>query len=283
MSKFLKNPVSPFEIDHNLKLKDILEAMGRTAFQGRCLSSAFKIWKRMLKTDTTIFLGLSGAMVPAGMRKIIKYLIESRLIDCLVSTGANLFHDAHETRGHFHWQTDACANDLKLRKERLDRIYDVLGSDREFCETDRFIATFASTLDKTRAYTTREFLYLLGERLSKVAKEDGILTSAYRRKVPIYCPAIGDSSIGISLVVDHPQGKVLFDRIKDVEEMGKLVLSSKSTGVIYLGGGTPKNFIQQTEVTAPFMGRRVGGHKYAIQITCDSPQWGGLSGCTLDR
>lgn len=283
MSKYLKFPVRPIEIDQNTNVKDMLGAMGDTAFQARSLSKAAAIWRLMLKDKVTIFMGLSGAMVPAGMRKVITFLIENHMIDCLVSTGANLFHDAHESRGFCHWKGDHNSNDLDLKKEKVDRIYDVLASDKEFCNTDKFIAAFASTLDKTRPYTTREFLYLLGEKLSKGCKDDGILTSAYRNKVPIYCPAIGDSSIGISLVVDHPRGKIIFDTIKDVEEMAKLVLAAKNTGVIYLGGGTPKNFIQQTEVTAPFMGRKTPGHKYAIQVTCDSPQWGGLSGCTFEE
>lgn len=283
MSRFLKKPVRPLEVDADSNVKDILDAMGDTAFQARTLSMAARVWGEMLRDRTTIFLGLSGAMVPAGMRRVIRFLIENRLIDCLVSTGANLFHDAHETLGKFHWQGCANAKDLELKRERIDRIYDVLASDREFCDTDKFIARFASTLDKTMAYTTREFLFLLGERLSKVSKEDGILTSAYKARIPIYCPAIGDSSIGIALVVDHPKAKLLFDTLKDVEEMARLVIGAKATGVIYLGGGTPKNFIQQTEVTAPFMGKRVPGHKYAIQVTCDSPQWGGLSGCTFEE
>lgn len=283
MNKYFKRPVRPVEIDPGMNVADLLEAMAGTAFQAKNLASAADIWRKMLEGETTIFFGLSGAMVPAGMRAVMRYLIEKRMIDCLVSTGANLFHDAHETLGNLHWQGSSAVDDVELRKHRVNRIYDVYACEKEFNRTDTYIASFASTLRKGRSYTTREFLHLLGGHLASDAKNEGILTAAYRAKVPIYCPAIGDSSIGISLLVDHHDAKVLFDTIGDVEEMAHIVLDARATGVIYVGGGTPKNFIQQTEVTAPYLGRATGGHTYAVQITCDSPQWGGLSGCTFEE
>jgi len=283
MSKYLKKATRPFEIDPRMNVADLVEAMEGTAFQAKNLATAADIWKRMLKGETTVFLGLSGAMVPAGMRPVIRYLIEKRMIDCLVSTGANLFHDAHETLGNFHWQGSSTVDDMDLKRHRVNRIYDVFACEEEFNRTDKYIASFASTLSKTRPYTTREFLYLLGGALASDAKAGGMLTAAHKAKVPVYCPAIGDSSIAISLLVDHHDAKIVFDAVADIEEMARIVMDAKATGVIYVGGGTPKNFIQQTEVTAPFLGRATGGHAYAIQITCDSPQWGGLSGCTFEE
>ncbi len=287
MSDFLKKPVVPIEVDSVADVTDLLEAMGSTAFQARNLSKAFDIWKEMLRDRATIFFGLAGAMIPAGMRKLMVWLLENRCIDCLVSTGANLFHDIHESLGRCHWQGHPMLNDTKLKDEGIDRIYDVLASESEFIATDRWIAEFAATLDHSRPYTTPRFLYLLGKRLTAEIKEgasarDGTLTAAYRAKVPIYCPAIGDSSIGIALA--DAKSALLFDVVEDVRQTAQMVIDSECTGVIYIGGGTPKNFIQQTEVTASLIKTRGSvGHKYAIQITTDSPQWGGLSGCTFEE
>ena len=185
----------------------------------------------MLQDDATIFLGLAGAMVPAGMKGIISYLIQNRFIDGLVSTGANLFHDSHEALGYHHYQGSVDVDDVLLKEHSIDRIY----------------------------------------------------IDAAEHHVPIYCPAVADSSIGIGIAVERYQNPFdfQFDVIKDVIETSKIVANAKLTGVIYLGGGTPKNFIQQTEVVVAIWGEECEGHKYAIQLTADAPHWGGLSGCTF--
>lgn len=281
--EFLKEPTKPFEINSDDSVYDILKKMEKISFQGRTLALALNIWEKMLLDDVIIFLGLAGAMIPAGMRKIIVYLIKERLIDCLVSTGANLFHDIHEIRGKYHYLGNPCVDDTLLRKCKIDRIYDTFASEDEFIETDNFIISLCEKFDQKRLYTTREFLYLLGKELSQF-KEEGILNTAYKYNLPIYCPAIGDSSIGIALTEGKRKGKldIKFDIIKDVYETAYLT-SLKKSGVIYIGGGVPKNFIQQTEVTAPYIGFKTYGHSYAIQFTMDSPQWGGLSGCTFSE
>lgn len=281
--EYLKNKVEPVEIMEGLSVKSLLDMMGRTGFQAKNLSLSVEIWKDMLAGDTTIFLGLAGAMVPAGMRKVLVYLIKNRLIDCLVSTGANLFHDIHETMGKFYWQGHHRVDDVKLREEGIDRIYDVYAVEDEFSQVDKYVYEFSKGIDKSRPYTTREFLHLLGKRLSDEYEEEGILTSAYKAGMPIYCPAIGDSSIGIALTMEKERNLV-FDVIEDVRETAEIVIEAERTGVIYVSGGTPKNFIQQTEVTAGILsGKSFEGHEYAIQITMDSPHWGGLSGCTFEE
>ncbi len=281
-SAYLRKPVRPIEIDPGQGLDSFVRAMGNTAFQGKNLSRAVDVWEEMLKKRTTIFFGLAGAMVPAGMREVIVYLIKHRFIDCLVSTGANLFHDVHETLGRYHWQGSVHANDNDLRDEGIDRIYDVFAVEEEFNRADRFLYEFADAL-KPRPYTTREFLYLLGKELSGRCKKEGIVSAAYKYGVPVYCPAVADSSIGIALALKHGKGHFVFDLIGDVKESAHMVADARSTGVVYVGGGTPKNFIQQTEVTACLMCREVEGHRYAVQITADSPHWGGLSGCTFEE
>lgn len=285
MSEFLHTPTKPVEIEKKLSISDLLDKMGGASFQGRNLSQAYDVWKRMLYDETTIFMGLAGALVPAGMRKLIMHLIENRWIDCLVSTGANLFHDAHETLGRFHWQGSPQVDDCLLKEEGIDRIYDTFALEEEFRQADVYIANFAAQLDQSRLYSTREFLNLLGKSLHDNGAQKGILSAAYKASVPIYCPAIGDSSIGIAVAYGRFKGdnKLNFDVVADVLETAEIAIKSKSTGVIYFGGGTPKNFIQQTEVTASILGEDVSGHKYAIQVITDPPHWGGLSGCTFSE
>lgn len=282
---FLKFPVRPFDPMGAGSASKILERMRETAFQGRQLGQAFEIWKKMLADRCVIMMGMAGAMVPAGMRRLVVRMIEHRLIDCLVSTGANFFHDLHETLGHPHYQGSPHADDALLADNLVDRMYDVLADEEMFRKHDQWIGAFAASLDQARPYTTREFLYLLGLDLAKHATEDGILTAAAKACVPLYCPAIGDSSIGIGIATDRHGGgnRLTFDVIGDVLETARIATDSGSTGVIYFGGGTPKNFVQQTEVTLLVLKERASGHKYAIQVITDSPHWGGLSGCTFEE
>jgi len=279
----LTHPVHPVKVREDYNVSTLLSAMGQTAFQGKNLSQAVQVWLEMLQNETTILLGLAGALIPAGMRQLFVYLIRHRLIDCLISTGANLFHDLHETLGKYHWQGSHSLNDLALKKEGIDRIYDVLAREKEFVEVDRYIIRFARSLKAGPPLTTREFFFRLGKQLLREGKEEGILPAAAQTGVPIYCPAVGDSSVGIALALAKNGSPLLFDILADVRETAYIVAQSKTTGVIFLGGGTPKNFIQQTEVTANLMGMKASGHRYAVQVTTDAPHWGGLSGCTFEE
>ena len=285
MADHLDKPVMPFFVSERCSVSELVARMGGTSFQARNLAQGVDIWEKMLKEEVTIFFGLAGAMVPAGMREVLAYLIEKRFIDCLVSTGANLFHDLHETLGRKHFRGDPEADDTELRQLGIDRIYDVYISDDEFVEGEGYIAEFSRTLDQDRAYTTREYLFLLGKDLYAKTGSKGILTSAAKANIPIYCPAIGDSALGIGVARGRvkQENQLLFDVIKDIAEVTQIVLAASNTGVIYVGGGTPKNFIQQAEVTTYIFDKQVEGHKYAIQITSDAPHWGGLSGCTFEE
>ncbi|AFC99362.1 deoxyhypusine synthase [Methanocella conradii HZ254] len=284
-SKFLKRPTAPIEVADR-SIAELTEAMASTGFQGRKLGESVETWAHMLKEDDlTIFMGLTGAMCPAGMRKIIAYFIQNRMIDCLVSTGANMFHDVHESLGGKHYVGSHAVDDETLFKEGVDRIYDVFAVEEQFRGTDRLIAGFSETLEQERPYSSREFMFLLGKWLhEKGADHDSIVVSAYVHNVPIFVPALCDSSIGIGLMVARRSGNVVnVDQMKDVDEITQIVENSKKTGVIYVGGGVPKNFIQQTEVIASILGLPIQGHSYAIQYTTDAPHWGGLSGCTFEE
>lgn len=284
--QILSHPTLPFSIDENKNASAILEKMVGTAFQGRELGRAFQVWKQMLDDpQCTILMGLSGAMVPAGMRRLVSYMIENRLIDVLTSTGANFFHDFHESKGFYHYQGSADMNDEELGDHMVDRMYDVLADEVRFREHDLWVGSFASCLDQSRPYTTREFLYLLGKEILKDLKEPGIVASAAKAKVPLFCPAIGDSSIGIGVAESRHRGenRLMFDIMGDVLEITNVVADSGATGVIYFGGGTPKNYVQQTEVVAILMNKDKTGHRYGVQIVTDAPHWGGLSGCTFEE
>ena len=285
MEKHSQRRVIPFHISEGCTVSELVNRMRGTSFQARNLARGVEIWSQMLEGEVTIFLGLAGAMVPAGMRLVMAYLIENRLIDCLVSTGANLFHDLHESLGRFHWQGSATADDRKLASSRVYRIHDVLASEEEFDKTESFVIDFSSSLEQERAYTTREYFFLLGRELLAQGKEEGILTAAARANLPIFCPAPTDSVFGTALALGRVKGgsHLLFDLVGDLMEIVQIACWAKSSGVILIGGGMPKNFIQQIELCGDIFGKELKGHEYAIQITTDSPQWGGLSGCTFDE
>ena len=281
---FTNNPTVPIDVKDR-SIGELMDGMLKTGFQGRKLAESVQTWHNMLKEKSmTVLMGLSGAMVPAGMRRVISYMIREKMIDCLVSTGANLFHDSHEALGKKHYVGSHLADDEKLFDLGVDRIYDVFAVEKEFRIADNLIADFAKEIGDISC-SSREFMFMLGKELvRRGADEDSIVVSAYRHNIPIFVPALSDSSIGIGLTIARRRGTRLeVDQIKDVDEITRIVEKSGKTGVVYIGGGVPKNFIQQTEVIASILGMDVGGHDYAIQYTSDSPHWGGLSGCTFDE
>ncbi|RZP29042.1 deoxyhypusine synthase [bacterium] len=281
---FLRSPVRPFEATTPQSTDDLLARMEQISFQGRNLATARRIWERMIRDDVLIFFGMAGALTAGGLRLTIANLIHSRAIDCLISTGANLYHDLHETRGRHHYLGNPKANDAALQAHHIDRVYDTYIDEDEFIDNDSWIAEFAANLDRP-AYTSREFLYALGGYLWKQTGADGILTAAYRQQLPIFCPAIADSSLGMGLSqarhIDQNAGQV--DVIGDIIESTNLVNRHAKTASIVLGGGTPKNFINQASVQAAFYDSEIKGHQYAVQLVTDVPHFGGASGSTLDE
>src|SRR6185295_16338876 len=283
-SRYLQTPIEPFAVESGLTAEQILSRMERISFQGRNLATAHRIWLKMLEDDVTIFMGMAGALSAGGLRMIVAHLILNRYVDCLVSTGANLYHDLHETRGQRHYVGSPHADDAALAEDRIDRVYDTYASEEEFISNDNWIADYVSTLEQ-RPYTSREFLHLLGGHLWRTTERDGILTAAYRANVPIFCPAIADSSIGMGLSQARHRDRTagVIDVIGDIIESANVVIRKPLTATIVLGGGTPKNFINQASVQAEFFDDRVGGHKYAIQIVTDVPHFGGASGSSLEE
>jgi deoxyhypusine synthase len=283
-SRFLRAPIEPFVVQPDGAASDLLARMERISFQGRNLATARRIWEKMLAGDCTIFMGMAGALSAGGLRMIVSHLIAHRYIDCLVSTGANLYHDLHETRGRHHYLGSPHEDDAALQAEHIDRVYDTYAREDEFCDNDEWIASFALTLER-RPYSTREFLYRLGEHLWKETGQEGILTAAYKANVPLFCPAIADSSIGMGLsqARHRDQTAGVIDVIADIVESANIVIRHPRTASVVLGGGTPKNFINQASVQAEFFDDRIGGHRFALQIVTDVPHFGGASGSSLEE
>ncbi len=291
--EILHHRLHPFMVSPGDTSEAILDKMSKTAFQGRNLGMALDIWKEMLSNRVTIFFALSGAMVPAGMGKVLSYLIERRYIDVLVSTGAQLFHDTYETLGYHHYQIFDHVSDAELRRQDITRMHDALADDKQQTQAENAIADFAAGLDN-KTYTTREFLHKFGLHLADRTSEDryGVLATAAKANVPVLCPALGDSVIGTGLAMARYRGRsnLQIDIIKDVVESGLIVKNTEEAGgataVVVIGGGHPRNFIQQAATLGYiYLGddKWFNMHHYGIQITTDSPQWGGLSGSTFEE
>ena len=280
-----KHPVQHYDVAKVRSVSDALEAFNTTSFQSRKLGQSYKIWLKML-TDPErpmIFFGLSGAMIAGGMRRIIRDLIAFHAIDVLVSTGANLSHDLYESLGGRHYIAHHHIDDPTLREMRIDRVYDTYADDVTFTMADEFVEKFAETLEP-RSYSSREILQQMGERL----RDDyGILATAAREHLPVFVPALADSSIGMALTVyrneklKHNAPAALYDALMDNIEIMGLKRQFPKSGVIFIGGGTPKNYIQQIVPMAEISGWAVPPHSYALQVTTDDPKFGGLSGCEL--
>ncbi|HZD60282.1 MAG TPA: deoxyhypusine synthase family protein [Anaerolineae bacterium] len=284
----LQHPIRHLDLYSIEGLDQLLRGFEATSFQSRNLAKSRIILENMQKDETaTIFLGIAGAIVPGGLRKVIRDMIKNHFVDVLVSTGANLTHDFIESMGFHHYVGSAHIDDAVLEDLKIDRIYDTYVDNQEFETVELTLSKLASELEP-RGYSSREFLAYLG---SKIEDPNSILRAAYEEGIPVFCPALCDSAIGIGLTHLYAQkdsngrGSGLYiDQIRDNYEIAQIKLKSETTGAIYVGGGVPKNYIQQLEPLLDTMGyRQVDGHKYAIQITTDDPKWGGLSGCTFEE
>jgi deoxyhypusine synthase len=231
-----------------------------------------------------IFLGLSGAMIPGGMRQVICDMIRMKLIDVLVSTGANIFHDLFESFGYRHYVGTEEEDDDLLRRHRIVRVYDALMDDHEINQVIHLLSRVPKEL-KERVVSSRRYLEVLGNRLQD---EGSILKAASQCGVPVFVPALSDSSIGIGLTFLYARGKassdrLVIDQIRDSFEIAQIKKVASLTGAIYIGGGVPKNYIQQLGPVSELLFRKESGHRYAFQVTTDDPKWGGLSGCTFEE
>jgi deoxyhypusine synthase len=221
--------------------------------------------------ECKVFLGVAGAMVPAGMKEIIINMLDET--DVFVTTGANLTHDLIEAIGEKHYLGDENMDDLNLNKKGFDRIYNVLMSNKVYEKLEDF---FEKHFEEIReCENIKDFLWKLGEIVSKQGGK-GILAKCYEKKIPIFCPGIADSGIGLMVWgrIAGGKGKTKVDVFSDMNDIIDIAWTSKKNGVIYIGGGLPKNFIQQSLQFSK-------GADYGIQITTDRAESGGSSGAPL--
>ena len=283
--KHLRYPEKAIEVGPKT-VSELLDAMSQTGFQGKRLGEAARIWCEMVgEKGLTIFMGYAGSMSTTGQWKIVRWLIENRYIDVLVSTGANVSEDIFEAMGHNYYQGTWLANDEDLLDAKIDRFYDIYADEYDYRELEGLIKKFAGTLDADKVYSTREFLNLFGKYQFEMGIKS-ITAAAWRNKVPVYSPGLIDSGYGVALSLLKREGKLIrLDQTQDMEELGQIAERAKRTGVVYIGGGVPKDTIQLATIIKSLAegGENETPHDYAIQITTDSPQWGGLSGCTLEE
>lgn len=281
----LKEPIRSIDLEKTETIAGLVEAFQDASIQARNIGLCARVFERML-TDPerpTILLGLAGPLIAAGLRKVIRDLIEYGLVDAVVSTGAILYQDYYQAHGFHHYKGTPNADDGALRDLLIDRIYDTYVDEEKFNILDSQIGRFADGLEPGE-YSSRSFLSELSKRISD---SNSILKTAEKWGIPVFSPALNDSSIGIGLTEHYHRARglgrepIVINAIRDNYELTQIVVKSKRTAAVYVAGGVPKNFINDSIVMAYIFGRDTGGHKYAIQMTADSPHWGGLSGSTL--
>ncbi len=270
----LQKPIKQIRLESDMTVNQLIGEMKGAAFGAGRLAEAVDIYEEMLRDDGTKFFGFAGAMVPAGMRQIVVDLIKDQQIDVLVTTGANIVHDLIEAFGGHHYKEVEQVDDIELGRRQINRIFDVFLPERHFTVfEDRLLDIFAD-IDRKRM-GVRELLTEIGVR---VKDPNSIISMAAEKNVPIFCPAIADSAIGLQAWLYTQTKKLDVDTFKDMREFMDICYGAKKTGAMFVGGGVPKNFILQSMIVTPR-----GGFDYAIQLTMDRAETGGLSGATLDE
>lgn len=271
MDDMCQNRVCQMDVKAGLGVDELITMMGGCGFGARRLSEAVDIYQEMLTGEYTRFFTLAGAMVPAGMRNIVSDLIRKGYIDVLVTTGANLVHDVIESYG-FHSIGECEADDAALREAGQSRIYDVYLSDENFI---KFEEVMQSILPETKEPISGcQFMKILG---SQIGDEKSILRAAHDMNIPVFCPALSDSMIGLQAWLKSQTSKLQVDAFSDIKEIVDICYGAKKAGIMIIGGGVPKNFALQSMLITP------KSFDLAIQITTDRPEPGGLSGATLSE
>ena len=263
----------------------LIDSFENMSFQSRNLARACKIYDTMLRDkDCTVILCLAGSLVSAGLKKVIFDLIKHNMVDVVVSSGAIVVdQDFFEGLGFYHYRGFVNADDNKLRELMIDRIYDTFIDEEDLRVCDMTVKKIADGL-KPGIYSSREFIYEMGKYLEDYGEnQESFILEAYKKELPVFCPAFSDCSAGFGLVFHQTEKKhhVSIDSVKDFRELTEIKIKSKETGVVMVGGGVPKNFVQDTVVAADILGVTVPMHKYAVQLTVADERDGALSGSTF--
>ena len=266
--------------------RKIIESMKNMSFTSRDTAKAAEIYNEMLKDkNCSIFLTIAGSTSAAGCMNLYSDLVKYNMIDAIVATGASIVDmDFFEALGFKHYQGDQFQDDKILRENYIDRIYDTYIDEEQLQICDKTICEIANKLTP-KAYTSREFIREMGKYLKKNGKKkNSLIELAFDHDVPIFCPAFTDSSAGFGLVMhqeQNPSKHITIDSVKEFRELTEIKLKSKDSGLLMVGGGVPKNFVQDTVVCAELLGKKVNMHKYAIQITVADTRDGACSSSTL--
>lgn len=282
---FLKSKVEHIDI-RAIDAVDIVKSMKKMSFSARDLASAAEMYDRMLADrDCVIFLTLAGSTSAAGCMQIYADLVKYNMVDAVVATGASIVDmDFFEALGFRHYQGTPHVDDNELRRLYIDRIYDTYIDEEQLQHCDKTVTQIADAL-APRPYSSREFIREMGKYLTKKAKKEGSLVqAAYEHDVPIFCPAFSDSSAGFGLVLHQhrrPKNHVSIDSVKDFRELTEIKIAAPTSGLLMIGGGVPKNFVQDTVICAEILGKDVPMHQYAVQITVADVRDGACSSSTL--
>jgi deoxyhypusine synthase len=265
--------IHPLNIRKDMDIKDLITEYKKGVFGGGKIAEAVDIYTDMLKNECTIFLGVAGALVPAGLGKIIADLIKDGMVHVIVSTGANITHDLIEAFGGSHLKgIDIKEKDAELRDKGIDRIYDAFIEDESFVLLEKNICNILDEMEGLMSVS--EFLRMVG---SKLDSPDSFIKQAYKHDVPVFAPGITDSILGLHTFLYSQEHPIQLDHIKDIGKMVELTSTNTKKGAIFLGGGIPKNYIFQAMLLSDHT------FEYAVQITTDRPEYGGLSGATLEE
>ena len=282
---FLNKPVEHIDIK-SFDARKIIDSMEKMSFTSRDTANAAKIFNEMISDkDCSIFLTLAGSTSAGGCMNLYSDLIKYNMIDAVVATGASIIDmDFFEALGFKHYQGSQFQDDTELRNNYIDRIYDTYIDEEELQACDKTICDIANSL-QPKVYTSREFIKEIGKYLKTNAKKkNSLIETAYDHNVPIFCPAFTDSSAGFGLVMhqeQNPKKHLTIDSIREFRELTEIKLQSKQSGLLMIGGGVPKNFVQDTVVCAELLGKKVDMHKYAIQVTVADTRDGACSSSTL--
>ena len=278
------------EVEHiditKFDAREIISSMSKMSFVSRETANAADIYNEMLKDkNCTIFLTLAGSTSAAGCMHVYRDLVKYNMVDAIVATGASIIDmDFFEALGFKHYQGSQFQDDTELRENYIDRIYDTYIDEDQLQVCDKIIGEIADTLEP-RSYTSREFIQEIGKYLKTNSKKKGsLIEMAYDNNVPIFCPAFTDSSAGFGLVMHqerNPKNHITIDAIREFRELTEIKIRSEGSGLFMIGGGVPKNFIQDTVICAELLGKNVAMHKYAVQITVADSRDGACSSSTL--
>jgi deoxyhypusine synthase len=280
---FLREPVSHIKIDSVMSVDGLIQKFDEAGcFGAGRVATACDIFERMVRDkNCTVFLTVAGAIVPAGLRTVIADLIRKKRVDVVVSTAANMVHDLIEAFGGHHYKGHWVVDDFVLYKYHIYRIYDIFVTEEDYLKLDTGLSDIFDEIageHNNRPLDTHEFVWEIGKRLKD---PNSIVRAAYETKTPLFLPAIRDSEFGFIywLYQQRTRSKQLLqvDAFKEVSEIMNVASKSERLGMVVLGGGVPRNTVQHAAVTT----RR--GLDYAVIITMDRPETGGLSGSTLEE